>query len=856
MSTILIVDDLTANRELLSAILAHEGHQIIEAKNGSEGLVAARRDLPDLVITDVLMPVMDGYEFVKQLRLDATTSGIPVVFHTAHYGRREAKALALTQGVSYVLTKPAGADDVLKIIHRVLSGESETATASEVAPPTMEFDREHLRLLTDKLSEKADEQRVANARLRAMINIGLDFASGQDSDLRLDTLCASVRDLFCATYISLGIVDRSDRTPRRFFSCGADAIVWRKTGDAPSGILATVVGERRTMLGKNAGGDPASLQLPWLEPEVQTYLAAPLASPAHVYGWICLVGNEGTTFTDEDENLVMALAGQVGRIYALEHEIVERKHAESALRHERDRANRTVEALRTAEERMRFALQSANVGIWDMDYTTGNLVWSETLEAHYGLKPGTFDGTFKTFIERVHPNDRESVAETIGMAAKSGGDFSVQNRSLWPDGMVRSLNGAGRVQLGEHGEPVRAVGISLDVTDRVSSEEKNQQGQRMEAIGRLASGVAHDFNNLLTAILGFAELIAADPTIGQQHGADLDEIINAARRAARLTSQLLAFSRQQVLHPASLDLNGLIREMTGMLGRLIGEHIEVSLTLSADLHLALADRSQIEQVVMNLVVNARDSMPDGGKLTVVTTNVELENSSFHDQPMKEGRYVMLAVTDTGHGMTRETQRRLFEPFYTTKELGKGTGLGLSTTYGIVKQSKGYIWVYSEPGLGATFNVYLPCADGYIVPAPITNGTAASKKKITETVLLVEDEDGVREFSRRTLVKAGYKVIESSNGNDAERLFTEHEGSIDIVLTDVVMPGCGGPELLNRLRLRSPNLKVLYMSGYTDQSAITESALDPDLRFLQKPFRSVELLRNVRDLLDGSGAALS
>jgi signal transduction histidine kinase/DNA-binding response OmpR family regulator len=852
---ILIVDDLAANRELLSAILAREGHQIIEAKNGSEGLAAARRDLPDLVITDVLMPVMDGYEFVKQLRLDATTSGIPVVFHTAHYGQREARALALTQGVTYILTKPAGADDVLKIVHRVLSGESD-ATASEVAPPTIEFDREHLRIITDKLSEKADEQRAANARLRAMINLGLDFASGQDSDLRLQNLCASVSDLFCATYINLGIVDRSDRTPRRFFSCGADSIVWRKTGEAPSGILWTVLAERRTMRGENPGGDPASLQLPWLEPEVQTYLVAPLASPSHVYGWICLVGNDGTTFTDEDENLVMALAGQVGRIYALEHEILERKHAESALRHERDRANRTVEALRTAEERMRFALQSANVGIWDADYTSGEVVWSETLEAHYGLKPGTFEGTFEAFIESIYPEDRESVIETIATAAKSGGDFSIQNRAILPDGAVRWLNGAGRIELGENGEPVRGIGISLDVTDRVSFEEKNQQGQRMEAIGRLASGVAHDFNNLLTAILGFAELISADPAIGPQQRDDLGEIINAARRAARLTNQLLAFSRQQVMHPASLDLNGLIREMTGMLGRLIGEHIEVSLTLSADLHLALADRSQIEQVVMNLVVNARDSMPDGGKLTVVTTNVELESSSFHDQPMKEGRYVMLAVTDTGHGMTRETQRRLFEPFYTTKELGKGTGLGLSTTYGIVKQSKGYIWVYSEPGRGATFKVYLPCADSDVVAATASNGATASDQKITETVLLVEDEDGVREFSRRTLVNAGYQVIESSNGNDAERLFEEHEGSIDIVLTDVVMPGCGGPELLKRLRLRAPNLKVLYMSGYTDQSAVTESGLDPDLRFLQKPFRAVELLRNVRELLDGSGVALS
>jgi len=852
---ILIVDDLAANRELLSAILAREGHHVIEARNGSEGLAAVRLELPDLVITDVLMPVMDGYEFVKELRLDAAISGTPVVFYTAHYGKREARALALKQGVSYILTKPAGADDVLRIVRRVLSGES-VAGPLEVPPPVHEFEREHLRLITDKLSEKTNEQTAANARLRAMINIGLDFASNQDSDLRLQNFCTSVCDLFCATYIAFGIIDRDDQTPKSFFSCGADAIVWRKSDEAQSGILRTVLTEWRTMSGENPGGDPASLQLPWLEPEVQTYLVAPLASPSHVYGWLCLVGNEGAPFTEEDESLVMALAGQVGRIYALEHEITERKNAESALRHERDRANRTVEALRTAEERMRFALKSANVGVWDMDYATGAHVWSEVQEAQYGIEPGTFGGTFDAFTDLIHPDDRESALETIGKATKAGGDFSTRNRAIWPDGTVRWLSGAGRIHVGEDGKPTRAIGITLDVTDQILSEEKNQQGQRMEAIGRLASGVAHDFNNLLTAILGFAELIATDPNIGKQHAEDLGEIINAASRASRLTSQLLAFSRQQVMHPASLDLNELIREMTGMLGRLIGEHIEVSLSLAADLYLALVDRSQIEQVVMNLVVNARDSMPDGGKLSVVTTNVELENSSFHDQPMKEGRYVMLAVTDTGHGMTRETQRRLFEPFYTTKELGKGTGLGLSTTYGIVKQSKGYIWVYSEPGLGATFKVYLPCADSDVVTESISHSATPSDKQITETVLLVEDENGVREFSRRTLVNAGYQVIEASNGDDAERLFAEHAGSIDIVLTDVVMPACGGPELLARLRLRVPNLKVLYMSGYTDQSAVTESVLDPDLRFLQKPFRAVELLRTVRELLDGSGAALS
>ncbi len=250
----------------------------------------------------------------------------------------------------------------------------------------------------------------------------------------------------------------------------------------------------------------------------------------------------------------------------------------------------------------------------------------------------------------------------------------------------------------------------------------------MDAIGRLASGVAHDFNNLLTVILGFAELVTADAAIASQHAKDLGEIIKAAQRATGLTKQLLAFSRQQVLHAAPLDVNGLITDMTGMLGRLIGEHIEVTLALAPELSLALADRGQLEQVVMNLVVNARDAMPDGGSVTIETADVELENSSFHEEAIVPGHYVMLAITDTGSGMTKETQRRLFEPFFTTKETGKGTGLGLSTTYGIVKQSKGYIWVYSELGRGTTFKVYLPRSNRDVpVPAVSPVVTAPVKR---------------------------------------------------------------------------------------------------------------------------------
>jgi PAS domain S-box-containing protein len=411
----------------------------------------------------------------------------------------------------------------------------------------------------------------------------------------------------------------------------------------------------------------------------------------------------------------------------------------------------------------------------------------------------------------------------------------------------------GRVNMSVHrdaeGQSQHFISVIEDITDRRILEAQVRQANKMDAVGQLASGVAHDFNNLLTVILGFAELVTGDVAIPTQHGKDLGEIIKAAQRATGLTKQLLAFSRQQVLNAAPLDVNGLITEMAGMLRRLIGEHIEVTLALAPDLSLALADRGQLEQVVMNLMVNARDAMLGGGRVTIETTDVELENSSFHEETIMQGRYVMLAITDTGSGMTKETRQRLFEPFFTTKETGKGTGLGLSTTYGIVKQSKGYIWVYSEPGQGTTFKVYLPRANRD-VPVQVAGAVVTPPVKgASETVLLVEDEVGVRQLSKRILDNAGYRVLQAANGDDAERLFARHADSIDLVVTDVIMPGCGGPELLRRLQVRAPALRVLYMSGYTDQSAAHKAGIDRGLPFVHKPFTAAEFVRHVRDALD-------
>jgi CheY-like chemotaxis protein len=375
----------------------------------------------------------------------------------------------------------------------------------------------------------------------------------------------------------------------------------------------------------------------------------------------------------------------------------------------------------------------------------------------------------------------------------------------------------------------------------------------MEAIGRLAGGVAHDFNNLLTVILGFGELMLGDLKPGDPVRDAVEEVCKAGQRAAGLTRQLLMFSRQQVIEPKVLDLNDVLTGMHKMLRRILGEDVETISLSNPSLGRVRVDPSSIEQVVMNLAVNARDAMPTGGKLTIETANVVLdEHYALSHLPAKAGPYVMLAVSDTGTGMDRETQARIFEPFFTTKELGKGTGLGLSTVFGIVQQSGGNIWVYSEPGKGTTFKVYLPRVDAEVDVVRPQVGSAALRG--TETILLVEDEEQVRAVVLNILRRQGYRVIPAQNGGEALLLCEKHSGAIDLLLTDVVMPRMSGPELAKRLAMTRPEMKVLCMSGYTDDSIVRHGVLEGHVAFLQKPITPASLARKVREVLDEDSLA--
>ena len=378
-----------------------------------------------------------------------------------------------------------------------------------------------------------------------------------------------------------------------------------------------------------------------------------------------------------------------------------------------------------------------------------------------------------------------------------------------------------------------------------------RQTQKMEAVGRLAGGIAHDFNNLLTAILGSVDFLRR--ALGPEHPehAETEEIQKAAVRAADLTRQLLAFSRQQVLAPKVLELDALVTNLEKMLRRLIGEDVELRFAPKAARAAVRADPGQLEQVIVNLVVNARDAMPRGGKLTIETATVDLDATyAWEHGTVEPGRYVMLAVTDTGVGIDRAARARLFEPFFTTKEFGKGTGLGLATVYGIVKQSGGYIWVYSEPGQGATFKVYLPRVEPGGEPLAARPSPARALGG-TETILLAEDEAAVRNLARRVLEKHGYKLLLAATGRDGVQLATQHAGPIDLLVTDVVMPEMGGRELAQRLAALQPGLKVLYLSGYTDDMIVRHGVLEAGVAFLQKPFTPDTLLRKIREVLDGT-----
>jgi two-component system, cell cycle sensor histidine kinase and response regulator CckA len=495
--------------------------------------------------------------------------------------------------------------------------------------------------------------------------------------------------------------------------------------------------------------------------------------------------------------------------------------------------------LKDKDKKFRLLFEDHPQAMWVMDPDTGRFLEANAAASQlYGYTPEEFRGKSLRDLDAG-----SEAAPALVPDAPSG-------LAVWRhrDHHGRLIDIEAATHEIQYGGKRAILGVLLDITGRRSLEEQLRQAQKMEAVGMLAGGVAHDFNNLLTIITGYSQLILNNIDEDDPNRHSVEQIMKAGERAAALTKQLLAFSRRQVLQPKVLDLNKVVGGLGTMLRRLIGEDIDLHLELPPDLGRVSADPGQIEQVIMNLTVNARDAMPKGGVLTIETANVHLDHHyAGRHIAVKPGAYILLAVSDTGAGMDPATQARLFEPFFTTKASGKGTGLGLSTVFGIVKQSGGSVEVYSEPGRGTSVKVYLPRID-----QAATLDDPSKKKKATrgsETILLVEDDEMVRTLVRETLLREGYKILDAPGPLEAKKMSEQFKAQIQLMITDVVMPKISGRDLAEQLSKRRPDMKVLYMSGYTDNAVLNSGILEKEVAFIQKPFTPLALTEKVREVLE-------
>jgi two-component system cell cycle sensor histidine kinase/response regulator CckA len=545
--------------------------------------------------------------------------------------------------------------------------------------------------------------------------------------------------------------------------------------------------------------------------------------------------NGSWLFLESTSSVIFGGNGEPEKLVIVNRDVSERK--------------KTVEALRLSEVSFRSVVEGAPYGIYRASIDGRFLRINPALQRMlgYGTQQELLKANSVTDVFR-QPADFERLVELL----RDAGEFwDVEVEWKRKDNSPITVRCSGRMfNQGSGADPYFEV-FAEDVTERRLLERQVRMAAKMEAVGRLSGGIAHDFNNLLGVIIGYSQVLRRRLGKDSPLAEHAEEVEKAAQRAVSLTRQLLAFSRQQILTPAVLDLNTLVTDMEKMLPRLIGEDIAVSINLQPELGRVKADQGQIEQVVMNLAVNARDAMPGGGKLAIETTNVELNEAYVRHHPgAKCGRYVKLSVTDSGMGMSAETLAHIFEPFFTTKEVGKGTGLGLATVYGVVKQSGGYIWVDSEVGKGASFQIFLPHIEEQVSPQ-VANKSPMGDVRGTETVLLVEDADALKKLARSFLIEHGFHVIAASNGDEAIQAAKKHRGPIDLLVTDVVMPGMNGKALADYLTPLQRGMKVLYISGYTDSFIAGHGVLEEGTHLLHKPFTEDALIRKVRDVLDAN-----
>lgn len=729
----------------------------------------------------------------------------------------------------YLLINNAGAQALGRPISEILGRDDTAFFPPETAQAIMQKDRE---ILASGTSQTYEQRTMANRESRVHLATKGPYRDQSGNIVGLIGISLDITDR-----------DRAEQYFRSLVQNSSDVITIIKADgtiryESPS--IHRILGySQDELIGKNVFEYFHSDELSRHRAQMEGLLQQPGATSSaefrfrHANGsWVSLWGVATNLLHDPNVRGVVVNSRNVS-----EQKLSERARIEAEARY------------RTLVEQLAAVTYIARLGLegeW--------LYVSPQIRMMLGYTPEEWLADPTMWLNRIHPDDRALVASAED-AAIAGRAFRAQYRLLHREGRVVWVDDNASVMRDADGNNL-LHGVLLDVTERKSLETELQQAQKMQAVGQLAGGIAHDFNNILTVILGYAQILLDRQQPDEEFvRRSSEQIRNSAERAAALTRQLLAFGRKQVLQPRTLNFNQVLTGLDKMLRRLITENIRISTTTTSDLGSVKADPAQIEQVILNLAINARDAMPNGGHLTIETANVELDEAyAAEHETVRPGPYVMLAVSDTGSGMNAQTQARIFEPFFTTKELGKGTGLGLATVYGIVKQSGGYIWVYSEPGRGSTFKVYLPRV-GASAEALKGKQPEVSTVRGSENILLVEDDRMVRNLADSVLKACGYNVVVPEHLEEVESLCRAYPGTLDLLLTDVVMPGISGLELARRLAPLRPRMKVVYMSGYTENALMQQDQLAPGIHLLQKPFTPAALAKKVREVLDEEMASV-
>jgi two-component system, cell cycle sensor histidine kinase and response regulator CckA len=804
---ILIVEDDPQSREYLQYLLTRTGYEVVAAEDGANALEQVQANHPDLIITDILMPTMDGFTLVQKLRTDPATAKIPIIFYSATYEGPSLKSLIAKGDVAQQLQKPAAPHILLDAVEQAFK----TGALQGTFDPSL-FKEEQIRVLSKKVVDKVQELTIANADLEsARARLEAEVWARTESEAELRKSRERYRMLF-------------DHNPHPMWVFDLDTLKFLAVNEAATRKYGYT---REEFLGMSIDKIRPAEDLP----QFRESLAKITAGADHSSGWRHITKS-----------------GDVIEVEISAHTLeFEDRRAQLVVAFDVTDRNRAQSNLLKSEARFATAFQASPLPMTISTKKEGKYVDVNSAFAEvYGYTRQEMIG--HAAVDLGFWVDSASRTALIAELEKSG---SIRNRHATVFAKDRKQKQVilfiETVDI--EGEPC-ILAVTQDVTESLLLEEQLRRAQKMEAIGLLAGGIAHDCNNMLGVIMGNAELVAEkvkeDPKLSKR----LDEIKIASQRAAALTGQLLAFSRQQVLSPQVINLNDIVRETVRMLDRLIGEDIRVHVGLAEGLWNVTADSGQVQQVLLNLAVNARDAMPKGGSLKITTENIELDETYARTHfPVSPGEYVVFIVADTGIGMDAETQARIFEPFFTTKTQGKGTGLGLATTYGIVKQSGGFIWVYSELGKGTTFKIYLPRTTA--TKGNLNRSTTPTARSAGgETIAVAEDQEQYMSIIVDALTELGYNVIPLSAEGGPLRALEGLAAIPNVLLTDVVMPEITGVELATKARARFPNIKVMYMSGYTSDAIDRTGGLGADSAFLQKPFSPNQLAQKIREVLDG------